>query len=608
MIINRKVLPWLVAGIALAAILLIVLVMVTQAAPHQSPMYTTNLLVNPGFEYGLSGWSGVRVTSTQNQARIHCGNSAVHAIPTYYADAYIVQLFQWDGGDLYASAWMMNEGLNSPKGFIILDGPNAEHVTSGMIDLTMTEWRRVSISETAAASGTWTVTAGIENRVFEIDGWIDDVWVGNIDNTDLCVQLQAIPGFVSYQGQVNIGGVPFSGTGYFRFAIVNTSGIFYWSNDGTDAITPTEAVTLTVVNGLFNALLGETNPITYGMFSDSDRWLRIWFDDGTHGVQLLEPDTQFTTAPFAFQADHSTTADTATSATYALTAGSATMALTSTWATTATYATTAGDATTALTATNALTATFATTATTALTATNALTATFATTATTALTATNALTATFATTATTALTATNALTATFATTATTALTATNATTATYATTALTATNAMTATYATTALTATNATTATNLVASPSARVYNNSAITIANATWITLTFNNERWDTNNLHSTSLNTSRLVAPSAGVYLIECSSRFAITTTGQRQGYLIMNANGVPSDGTPLAIVGTLALATGRTPIIVSTIYQLNAGDYVECFVYQTSGANLTVDVINDDSPAFMMIRMP
>jgi hypothetical protein len=119
------------------------------------------------------------------------------------------------------------------------------------------------------------------------------------------------PGVVSYQGQVNTGGVPFSGTGYFRFAIVDSGGTFYWSND-TSTITPTEAVTLTVTNGLFNALLGETNPITYGMFLDSDRWLRVWFDDGTHGVQLLEPDTHLTTAPFAFQADHATTAITAT--------------------------------------------------------------------------------------------------------------------------------------------------------------------------------------------------------------------------------------------------------------------------------------------------------
>jgi len=126
------------------------------------------------------------------------------------------------------------------------------------------------------------------------------------------------PGVVSYQGQVNIGGVPFSGTGYFRFAIVDSGGTFYWSNDGS-TITPTDAVTLTVVSGLFNVLLGETNPITYGMFSNSDRWLRVWFDDGVHGVQLLEPDAPFTTAPFAFQADNATTAMTATVAMNAIT-------------------------------------------------------------------------------------------------------------------------------------------------------------------------------------------------------------------------------------------------------------------------------------------------
>jgi hypothetical protein len=391
-----------------------------------------------------------------------------------------------------------------------------------------------------------------------------------------------IPTIVSYQGQVNIAGIPYSGTGYFRFAIVHTGGGFYWSNDGTDAITPTEAVTLTVVNGLFNVLLGETNPITYGIFSDSDRWLRVWFDDGAHGVQLLEPDTRLTTAPFAFQADHATTAMTATifktsapniigdpfdgqtrgidavdlqllrsssdqvssgkgatlsgggfntsskdystvSGGYGNSAGgdyatilggymndaSGTCSIASGFRAKTTYdssfifsdgtdpeafngiannefairalggfrhaygnstwwtakvdsvgAVTFDSVGTApgftisdsLTVNGAFSATVltATYATTALTATNATTATYAT---TALTATNATTATYAT---TALTATNATTATYATTA---LTATNATTSTYATTALTATNATTATYAKTALTATNATTAT-----------------------------------------------------------------------------------------------------------------------------------------------------
>ena len=44
------------------------------------------------------------------------------------------------------------------------------------------------------------------------------------------------PGVVSYQGQVKVGGAPFSGTGYFKFAIVDLAGTTsYWSNDGTSS-------------------------------------------------------------------------------------------------------------------------------------------------------------------------------------------------------------------------------------------------------------------------------------------------------------------------------------------------------------------------------------
>ena len=42
------------------------------------------------------------------------------------------------------------------------------------------------------------------------------------------------PQVVSYQGQVNVNGAAFTGTGYFEFAVVDAAGTTsYWSNDGT---------------------------------------------------------------------------------------------------------------------------------------------------------------------------------------------------------------------------------------------------------------------------------------------------------------------------------------------------------------------------------------
>jgi hypothetical protein len=69
------------------------------------------------------------------------------------------------------------------------------------------------------------------------------------------------PTVVAYQGEVQVGGTPYTGNGYFKFAIVNATSITYWSNDGTsaDGSEPTAAVQLAVSDGLFSVLLGDTN-------------------------------------------------------------------------------------------------------------------------------------------------------------------------------------------------------------------------------------------------------------------------------------------------------------------------------------------------------------
>ena len=41
------------------------------------------------------------------------------------------------------------------------------------------------------------------------------------------------PTVVSYQGQVKVAGVPYDGTGYFKFAVYSGSGGNDWTNDGS---------------------------------------------------------------------------------------------------------------------------------------------------------------------------------------------------------------------------------------------------------------------------------------------------------------------------------------------------------------------------------------
>ena len=83
----------------------------------------------------------------------------------------------------------------------------------------------------------------------------------------------------------------------------------YWSNDGTSTAgsEPAAAVTLTVTKGLYSVLLGDATlpnmtvvPAT--VFTNADVCLRVWFNDGTNGSQLLTPDQRIAAVGYAMMA------------------------------------------------------------------------------------------------------------------------------------------------------------------------------------------------------------------------------------------------------------------------------------------------------------------
>jgi hypothetical protein len=127
------------------------------------------------------------------------------------------------------------------------------------------------------------------------------------------------PTVVSYQGQVKVNGSPYSGTGYFKFAVVDSAGsTSYWSNDGTSAAgsEPVMAVELAVSGGLFNVLLGDTSltnmtqALSAGVFSGPERYLRVWFSPEGSAFTLLSPDRGISAVPYALQAEQAADADT----------------------------------------------------------------------------------------------------------------------------------------------------------------------------------------------------------------------------------------------------------------------------------------------------------
>ncbi len=80
-----------------------------------------------------------------------------------------------------------------------------------------------------------------------------------------------------------------------------------WSNDGssTTGNEPVASVAIPVTNGLYSTALADTaaGMVAFGAATFSGPVsLRVWFDDGVNGFQLLTPDQPLGTVPYAFRA------------------------------------------------------------------------------------------------------------------------------------------------------------------------------------------------------------------------------------------------------------------------------------------------------------------
>lgn len=115
-----------------------------------------------------------------------------------------------------------------------------------------------------------------------------------------------VPQLINYQGRVVIAGTNFSGSGQFKFALVNSNAIpTFWSNNGSsvNGSEPGAAVSLTVANGLYSVLLGDATlanmtVIPATVFTNADVRLRVWFNGGS-GFQLLTPDQRIAAVGYA---------------------------------------------------------------------------------------------------------------------------------------------------------------------------------------------------------------------------------------------------------------------------------------------------------------------
>lgn len=121
----------------------------------------------------------------------------------------------------------------------------------------------------------------------------------------------------------------------------------------------------------------------------------------------------------------------------------------------------------------------------------------------------------------------------------------------------------------------------------ARVLVTSNLTLLNNTPQTILFGTEDYDTNNLHSVSSNTSRIVIPVTDYYALDVYAEIQVNTTGLREIRFVLN-------GATILKRTLIPPLTGENTTINCVIPSLkfNKNDYVEVVANQNSGGSLVL----------------
>jgi len=134
-----------------------------------------------------------------------------------------------------------------------------------------------------------------------------------------------------------------------------------------------------------------------------------------------------------------------------------------------------------------------------------------------------------------------------------------------------------------------------------RAFNDADEVIATATSTKITLNSESYDTDTMHATTgANTSRLVATTAGVYVIMGAAHFESHAAGRRAIQIRHSTS-----GSIIAAQEWDANDNGVTRMLISTEYKMPAASYVDMEVYQTSTTDLNILYDEYNSPVFAMV---
>lgn len=129
--------------------------------------------------------------------------------------------------------------------------------------------------------------------------------------------------------------------------------------------------------------------------------------------------------------------------------------------------------------------------------------------------------------------------------------------------------------------------------PYCDVSNAAGVACTTATATLLTWDTENEDTDGMHNTSSNTSRILLNTIGLYEVRYFVRWPTGMTGNIVVNLRLNSGGVASGGSSLRTTNEAANTSGTTETERCINYRPTSPgtDYLEVFVTQSAGSTKT-----------------
>ena len=120
----------------------------------------------------------------------------------------------------------------------------------------------------------------------------------------------------------------------------------------------------------------------------------------------------------------------------------------------------------------------------------------------------------------------------------------------------------------------------------------------------LPFDSEHFDTDNMHDNAVNNTNIVVPTSGKYIFGASVNWTLNATGIRIIGINSTTQGfLPGGDTRNAMTSGVVGASHNT----SGIFQLSAGEILQAWVYQNSGAPLNILKSANSSPSFWVKKL-